>query len=265
MTAATARHAAPADAAPAAGETSLRLVFDPRGSDLEAAVACETDVFQDRFGETREHLDASFVGYEDASVFLALVDASGTAVASARLLVPGPAGTKTAEYMSAEPWGMDAQASMAGAGLDPATTWDVATLSVRRRSHATGALWTAALCHGLFQVARANGVSATVALMDEVARQRLAMMGIVYTTLPGASSQAFDGSPATTPVYADMQTMIDNQRRQLPDAYRLVGLGHGLDDIDLPPLAGFVLRRSVDLRERVVVPRQVLLSGPRAS
>lgn len=232
------------------GHDTLRLVFDPVGADLEAAVRCETDVFADRFGETRDHLDRSFVGYEHATVFLALIDARGVAVASARLIVASHAGLKTAEYMVDAPWGVDPARSMAAARLDPASTWDVATLSVRRRSRESGALWTAGLCHGLFQVARANAVSATVALMDEVARQHLASVGIVYNTLPGGFPAPFDGSPACTPVYADMQTMIDNQRRQFPDAYRLITLGVGLDGIELPPFSDFRLSRPVDLRDQ---------------
>ena len=247
-------------------ESTLRLVFDPVGADLAAAVRCETEVFADRFGETREHLDDSFRGFEDATVFLALVDGAGEAVASARLIVSGPAGTKTEQYMAAAPWGIDAAGSMAAAGLDMRTTWDVATLSVRRRSRESGALWTAGLCHGLFQVARANGVSATVALMDEVARQRLASVGISYRTLPGGFPAPIDGSPASTPVYADMQSMIDNQRRHLPEAYRLITLGVGLDGIELPDFSAYRLRRTVDLRERADAFRGAgLLSEPLAS
>ncbi len=245
---------------------TLRLVFDPVGADLDAAVRCEADVFLDRFGETREHLDDSLRGFEDATVFLALVDGSGEAVACARLIVSGPAGTKTEQYMSAAPWGIDAAGSMAAAGLDMRTTWDVATLSVRRRSHEQGALWTAGLCHGLFRVARANGVTATVAVMDEVARQRLASVGIAYQTLPGAFPAPLDGSPASTPVYADMQTMVDNQRRHLPEAYRLITLGVGLDGIELPDPSAYRLRRTVDLREPSAAHRGVdLLSEPLAS
>lgn len=247
------------------GRDTLRLVFDPVGADRRAAEDCEADVFADRFGETKEHLDRSFVGYEDATVFLALIDGQGVAVASARLIVASGAGLKTAEYMAGAPWGMDPARSMSVAGLDPSSTWDVATLSVRRRSRESGALWTAGLCHGLFQVARANSVSATVALMDEVARERLSSVGIVYDTLPGGFAAPFDGSPASTPVYAGMQTMIDNQRRDFPDAYRLITLGVGLDGIELPSFSGFRLSRSVDLREAVVLPARWGVSESLAS
>lgn len=233
---------------------TLRLVFDPKGADLQAAIDCETDVFRERFGEDRTHLDASFVGYEDATTFLALLDGDGVAVGAVRLIVAGSAGLKTAEYLAGAPWAVDADLAMDVARLDPATTWDVATLSVRPRSRATGALWTAGLCHGLFEVARVNGVSATTALMDEFARERLAAIGIIYDTMPGAYPAPFDGSPASTPVFAHMPAMIHNMRRFFPEAYRLVVLGVGLQGIQVPSAEAFALstvRREIDLRPAV--------------
>jgi hypothetical protein len=236
--------------APAPGRTGyVRLVFDPQGAERQAAAHCEAAVFLDRFGDGPELLEECFGPHEQDTTWLALLDDSGVAVASARLVVPSAAPTKFEVYLSEEPWFLDPAASMAAVGLDRATTWDVASISVRRRSHGEGALWTAALCHGLFQVARANGVSATVAVLDEGARQLLALNGIVYTTVPGTWTADFCGSPASTPVYADMAAMVAEQRRAFPEAYRLITMGLGLDGVQLPGLAGFRLPpRELDLR-----------------
>jgi len=229
----------------------LRLVFDPRGADRKAAVECEADVFLDRFGDGAELLEECFGPHEADTTWLALIDDAGVAVASARLVVPGAAPTKYEVYLAEEPWFADPARLMGDARLNRATTWDVASISVRRRSHAQGALWTAALCHGLFQVAKVNEVTATVAVLDEGARQLLARHGIVYSTLPGTWTAEFCGSPASTPVYADMRAMVAHQRRAFPEAHRLVTMGLGLDGIDVPDLDGFRLHgREVDLRLR---------------
>ena len=228
----------------------LRLVFDPVDADREAAARCESDVFGERYGESRQLLDAFFAPHEAATTWLALVDAGGTAVASARLVLPSADPLNFDVCLSGAPWGMDPATAFAACGIDRGTTWDVASISVRRRSRGSGALWTAALCHGLFQVARENDVSATVAVLNEPARDLLDASGIVYATVPGASTRPFLGSPASTPVYAEMAALVSNQRRHFPEAHRLITLGSGLEGIQVPPAEGFRLRprRSVDLR-----------------
>jgi hypothetical protein len=45
-------------------------------------------------------------------------------------------------------------------------------------------------------------------------------------------------------VYAHFAPMLDNQRREFPDAYRLVTLGVGLDGILVPEPEAFVRRRA---------------------
>lgn len=244
-------------------QDELRLVFDPTGSDREAAADCEADVFFERYGETREHLDAFFGPHERATAWLALLDGTGTAVASARLVVPSSAPLNWDVCVAGAPWHLDPVTALEGCGVPRLATWDVASISVRRRSRASGALWTAALCHGLFQVARENEVAATVAVLNEPARHLLDSTGIVYSTVPGASTHPFLGSPASTPVFADMEAMVANQRRHHPEAYRLITLGRGLDGIRVPPPEAFALRTrtAVDLRGEVAagLPRQ--LSG----
>jgi hypothetical protein len=236
----------------------LRLVFAPGGAALEAALDCEADVFEQRFGESREHLHGSLAAHEDTSVFLAVLDRSGTAVAASRLVTPGPRRHKTLDYLAAEPWGIDPDEAVQLTGVQLGRTYDVATLTVRPRSVGEGALWTAALCHGMFQIAKANGVSHTIALLDEAARQRLASVGIIYHAFPGARAQAFDGSPATTPVYASMPDMFARQRREFPEAYQLINKGLGLRDVHLPPLDHFRLPvRALDLRTAVTLPDAV--------
>lgn len=229
----------------------LRLVFDPVGRDREAAAGCEADVFFERYGESRELLDAFFRPHDRATAWLALIDTDGSAVASARLVVPSDVPLNWDVCVAGDPWHMDPVGALEACGLDRSSTWDVASISVRRRSRGSGALWTAALCHGLFRVAQENEVSGTVAVLNEPARHLLDSTGIVYSTVPGATTLPFLGSPASTPVFADMQAMVANQRRLFPEAHRLITLGKGLDGIRVPAAADFRLRPrpAIDLRD----------------
>ncbi|WP_380168953.1 hypothetical protein [Jannaschia sp. R86511] len=231
-----------------------RLVFDPRGELLEAARACEADVFMARYGNTREQLAEEYGPYEDHSVFLALATPAGEVEAAVRFIVPGPAGLKSLVDVQREPWHADASASAGVAGLDLERTWDIATLSARSQ-RADGVSHVAALYHGIAQATRANDVTGTVAILDIRVRRLLDSVGLHYRTLPGTRVRPYLGSAASVPVYAEMAVMLDNQRRIDPDSYRLFVHGSGLDGVSVPGPEAFLLpaRRVVDLRERVAV------------
>lgn len=230
-------------------EGTYRLVLDPTGDLLEAARACEADVFLARYGNTRQQLAQEYGPYEGQSVFLALAAPSGAVEAAVRFIVPGPAGLKSLVDVEHEPWGVDAAASADAAGLDLARTWDIATLSVRdTRAH--GVSHVAALYHGIALATRVNGVTATVAVLDIRVRRLLGSVGLHYRTLPGTRVRPYLGSPASVPVYAELADLLDNQRRVDPESYRLFVHGSGLDGVSVPALEAFQLPRDrvVDLR-----------------
>lgn len=226
----------------------VRLVVDPRGDALEAARACEADVFDARFGDGRAVLDEWFASHEHASVFVALMDDGGRAVAAGRCILPGPSGLKLDQSLE-EDWQVDPGATTAAVGLDPATTWEVASISVRPRPDGVGQVWTAALLHGLLELTRVGGATAVVAVLDEVARALLGRAGVTFQAFPGCSPRPYCGSPASTPVYTVLDAMRSHQRRTAPEFYRLVTQGAGLHGVELPDPAQFVLRpRVLDLR-----------------
>ncbi len=221
-----------------------------RHGDLAAqARDCEASALDAHFGLNREILDAEFVDYEDASVFLTISDDGGTVHAAARFILPNPKGLKSLSEMSREPWSLDGHAVARDAGLDLTTTWDVASFS-RRPGLAGGNRLALALSHGLILASRANGVTSVVAILNETVRSYLAMFGLIYIPLPGAATLPFDGSPASTPVYASYGQFLDTARRLNPEGYRLVAQGIGLDGITVPPLSHFELQhetRMIDL------------------
>ena len=237
----------------------LQLHFDPAGALLEAARACEADVFLRWFGNTREQLDDEYAPYDDASVFIALAREDGDVIGACRLIVPSPAGLKTLNDVGREPWRLDGERSARAAGVDPANTWDVATLGVRPGLGGAGMLAAAALYHGLIVASRVNRIQSIVIMIDEQVRTLLTSIAMTTHALPGASSAPYLGSPATTPVYGHCAQMLDTQRQQNPDAHRLIAQGVGLDGVTPIDSAAFVLHR----RPRVVtLPRRIDLPDP---
>ena len=220
----------------------LTLHFNVRGDLLEAARQCEEDVFLQAFGNTRAQLEEEYGPYNDQSVFVAVADDSGHVLGSCRLITPGPAGLKTLNDVSREPWGVNGLRSAAAASVDPAKTWDVGTLGVRKDVRGGKMAISMALYHALVIATRVNEVSSITAILDEQARRVLGMAEFVMPALPGTRAGEYLGSPSSTPVYGHPAAMIDAQRRMNPDAYRLMSLGIGLDGISVPEESAFVLR-----------------------
>lgn len=216
------------------------MVFDARGALAEAARRCEAAAFDAHYGISRHQLDAEFTDFEESSVFLAICDADDVAMATARLVTPGPAGPKFVADLRRGPWDLDGLAAARDAGLDLSTTWDIATVGSRPQA---GRAVSLALYHGLHLAASVNDVTATVAVLNESVRRLLGMRGLFFDALPGARTMPFDGSPASTPVYARHAEQVATARRRNPEGYRLVIAGIGLDGISVPPRSAFELQR----------------------
>lgn len=233
------------------GSPALRLVFDPQGLLRERSRQCEAEAFLRRYGNTAEQLALQYGPYEAQCVFISLIDKQDEVIATTRVTAPGPLGNKTLDDCSLPVWGVDGDRALRSCGVDPAATWDVTTISVRSGTQrATFA--SAALYHGLIQTMRANGAEATVAILDARVRLLLGTLGLRYRAIPGTFEANYLGSPASVPVFAPFAAMMDEQRRRMPDSYRLLALGVGLDDIALPPMQAFRFRarpQSLDLRE----------------
>ena len=227
----------------------LRLVFDVRGDLLDAARACEQDVFDAAYGNSPEQLEAEYGPYDDASVFIALVDDGGRAYGACRVITWGEPGLKSLNDLSRAPWRLDGLRSARAAGIDPVTSWDIATLGVRGELGRSGVMAAAALYHGLVTGGRANGVSTMITIVDERVRTLLHSVGLNTHVLPGSGPGEYLGSARSTPVYAHLAAVVDHQRRRSPDAYRMITLGVGLSGVQLPSPDEWRLKP----REHVVV------------
>lgn len=211
----------------------LQFVFDPVGEQLAAALRCEAQVFWETYGNTPEEFDIEYGPYEDATGYMAVFQDDGEAVAAARFIAPGPAGLKTLNDVSRPPWQVDGLRSARAAGVDPAQTWDIATIAVRRGA-GRGGLCAGALYHGIVAAAFANNIDYIVMIMDSHARQLLIDLGMATQALPGTKTGEYLGSPSSTPLWANLHRMFERQRVENPDAYRLIYQGIGLDGIALP-------------------------------
>jgi hypothetical protein len=213
--------------------TPLRFVLDPVGAELDAALDCEAEVFLSTYGNTSEEFEREYDPYAADTGFMTVLDETGTALATTRFIAPGPAGLKTLNDTARAPWGVDGARSARAAGLDLDRTWDVATIAVRR-TPGSGALCSAALYHGIATAARANGIDSIVMIMDARARRLLSASGLQPNVLPGTGEGEYLGSPRSTPLWANLERMFDQQRRTDPEAYRLIYQAIGLDGIALP-------------------------------
>ncbi len=226
----------------------LRMHFDVTGALLDSARECEAEVFLRWYGNTRAQLEDEYGPYEDRSVFLVLADRHDDVTAAMRLIAPGgAAGLKALNDVGRAPWRADGSRSAAAAGIDPESTWEVATVGVRRRTGSYELRQSLALYHGLGQIQRANRMSSFVAVLDERVRRLLGSVGLVTHRLPGTSTAPYLGSESSTPVYAHCSALLDHQRTHFPDAYRLVTLGIGLDGVTVPGLDAFRLRSTARL------------------
>jgi len=212
----------------------LRLVFNPTGHLLASARRCEAAIFLRWYGNTPEQLAAEYDPYEASSVFVALADDQDDVLGIVRFVVPGQAGLKTLNDVGMPPWNATPSRSAAAARIDPASTWDCATMGLRPDRSGSTARLSLALYHGLLLALRVNAVHTVIAVLDERARRLLSAIGLVVHAIPGTAARPYLGSVASTPVFAHLATGLDQQRRLAPEAHRLVTLGIGLDGVSAP-------------------------------
>jgi hypothetical protein len=225
--------------------TDFTLHFDATGDVLDAARACETSVFLEQYGNTTSQWEEEYGPYDNTSAFIAVTEPGGDAVATMRLILPSVVGLKTLVDVGRPPWSIDGNRSARAAAMSVDSTWDVATLAIRKGA-ARSSMLSAALYHGLLLATRANAARWIVMIMDVRARRLLNMVGLRTHVLPGTTLAPYLGSAASVPLWAEVAPMVDNQRRTNPDAYRLVSLGVGLDAITVPEPSQFVLKTRIE-------------------
>lgn len=206
----------------------------------------EAEVFADAFGNTRAQLDAEYRPYDEASVFLLVVDQRiGDAVGVMRIIVPNPAGLKSVVDLARAPWREDPAAVVARTpqGPDLAHTWDIATLAVSRNHRGVDRVVSRALttAFGHLTVASLRTTAPAlwwVTMLDVPVLQLLQRTwNEPFVPWPGVDAGPYLDSVATMPVWADTQAWIARCEDDAPQLHRRIHRPTDTDRISYPTTA----------------------------
>lgn len=244
---------------------TLRLLVAHTPAERDAARRVEAAVFLQAFGNTPEVMAQEYGPFEERSRFVVVLDEEGgTALGACRLILADAAAgpVKTVVDVAGDPWHVDPAAAVLAAAPAGGPVWDVATLAVDRRfrTGAAGAEVTLALCHGLYRYSRNCGVEGWVTVLDDRVLRLQRMMGIPWATMPGAASQEYLGSGASTPctcVIENIDGSIRSVRPQLAPAL-LEGVleSIAMDPADLAPGRGDLLGEPDPMPVQPLPPRR---------
>ena len=218
--------------------------FAADAPESELARHVEREVFYEFFNNTPELLEAEYGPYEPSTLFVCALDHRRRLPAGAiRLVLPSAAGLKSLGDI--EPvWGhgIDDVLARTSLRLDGDRAWDVATLAVdsEYRGRATDGLVSLGLYQGVAQLALRCHVKWVVTILDLV----------VLNLLQGAMADPFQGfaglepvpyldSPASLPVYCDLDAYFARLETADPSMYEILFEGRGLEaairPLDLEP------------------------------
>ncbi len=201
----------------APGATAPLGVYLFRSSDPASELArhVERIVFLETFGNTPELLDKEYAPYEEASIFLCVVDhLRHLPAGTMRVLLPSELGFKTLDD-TLPVWGetIGAMAARTGIDIDLARTWDIATLAVapEYRGKATMGLVSMGLYQALALATPRCGIEWLLAILDvPVFRMIRWKLRMPMAGFKGVTVRPYLGSPASMPVWCSVS---DTERR----------------------------------------------------
>jgi hypothetical protein len=197
----------------------------------------EGEVFGRFFGNTPEMLDAEYSAFNDATVFLCVVDRRrGVPAGMMRLILPSAQGLKTLHDLSHFAK-TPVDAAIAESGIDLDDTWDVTTIAVDDEYRRTsGGLVSIALYQCLGVATRRFDTRGLVAVMDLIALDLVQQVTHdVFDRFPGTEPARYLDSPASLPVYSDLHRYWPRLRNEDATAFALFAEGHGMDEIVRQP------------------------------
>lgn len=225
-----------------------------RADDPGAALArhVEEQVFFKTFGNTPDLLAAEYGRYERDSLFLCVLDHKRCLPAGCmRLIHPSERGFKS--FHDVEPvWGepVEALVQRTDLALDPARTWDIATIAVAEdyRGAALQGLVGMGLYQTLTLAAFRCGIRWFVAILDmPVFRMLRWKLRMIFAGFEGVRPMPYLGSAASLPAWCDV---TDAERRlavEDPALHEILCQGRGLEaalsGADLASVDAYVVGR----------------------
>lgn len=174
----------------------------------------EARVFQACFGNSARQLRDLYQPYSKHSLFLGCWTEAGRLAAAMRITMGSGGALRTLDDLQGSPWLLDPRVVLAGAAIDPGSTCDIATICVEPwAARSRGGIAIDCLCLGLFVLSARSAVRTWTAMLDDRVLSLLRMSGIDFELLPGAWSAPYLGSPATSPVYADVDRVVATMAR----------------------------------------------------
>jgi hypothetical protein len=201
----------------------------------EIARQLERDVFLDAFGNTPAMLDAEYNQYELTSVFLCVIDHRRRVCAGMmRVILPLPGGPGLKSLNDVEPgWGESAEALLARSkfDLDPASTWDIATLAVDR-DYRTGialGMMHIGLYQALARLAKNFDIKWFVAILD-YAVYRLIRLQLRRAFIAFGEERPYLGSARSVPACCPVEIAEKEVRDSDPILHELIYVGSTIKD-----------------------------------
>ncbi|HEY7439505.1 MAG TPA: hypothetical protein VIC35_08920 [Acidimicrobiia bacterium] len=202
--------------------------------DSKLARWVESSVFGEFFGNSPEMLAREYAPYEQASVLLCALDHHRKLPAGMmRLLLPSECGFKTLDDIE-RVWGrpIDEVLRATNPEFDRDHLMDVATIAVAPdyRREATDGLVSLSLYQALGYVARWRDLRWIVTVLDTNALELVQEATLdAFAPFAGVEAREYLDSPASLPVWCDLDAYFRRIEVTDPVAYELFAEGRGLE------------------------------------
>ena len=218
-------------------------LFKSEDPGAELARHVEQQVFFETFGNTPELLAKEYLPYDDASIFLCVLDQRRhVPAAMMRIITPSAQGFKSLDDIPPV-WGISVDEMFERTGIQtrPDRIWDIATIAAHPdyRGKAVMGLATLGLYQALAHISQGTRMETLVCILDmPVFRMMQSKLHLIFDRFVGVEPMPYLGSPASIPVWcslASAKERIGQADRALHDIlYVDNGVEAVLSPLDLP-------------------------------
>lgn len=200
--------------------------------------ALEAEIFGKWFGNSPADLEEAYGPYSANTKFIGCWSDSGQVLACMRVIDGRRGSVKTLDDLAGPPWKQVPQLVTRVAGVDPALTFDIATMAALPGHSEVSVLSNSrALYRALYVWTVNSRIQHWIAISDVHVTRLLRNVGVEVQPFPGCAPARYMGSPASQPVYASVAASQRRAQQEKPRDYELLGQGKGLERFDFSELA----------------------------